>query len=1248
MAIATSPDVLGDVRRIVQSTIRIDAQRLDIDAEFPDLGIDSIIAMELMENLSSHFGIAFTPAQFLNVNSVRELAAYIEANFSLGERVPAMAPAAAAPTAIHVEAPVAAPAAGDSLHALLDSVKRRYAIDLTDRRWDSIEQIADEMVDHHLERWLQREDVAQALHADAPAAAAAPPRSGDVAIVGLSCRFPDAPDAATFWNNLIEGKSSIREIPASRWDWRECYSEQGGPGKTVSKWGALIEDVDCFDPGFFRLSQDEARLIDPQERLLMQESYRALQDAGIDPRTLAGSDTGVFVGYEYAEYEQYLRRNLQRIPGLVCSSSSPSYYLANRLSFLFDLRGPSESINVNCASSAVAIHRAYQSLVNGESELAIAGAACLHLFADDYVTATQYGLLSPDGSCAVFDNRANGFTRGEGVAAVVLKRLDRAVADGDRIYGVIKASQQSNRGRAGSLSDVRLDAVSEVIDRCYRKAGIAPNQVDYIELNGYAKKWADSFEFEGIKQVFAGAGRAAGKHCALGSLKGNIGHLEPVNGIAGLIKLALSMRHKTFAPTITRRTPSSFIDLDSNAHPLYLAERAIAFDDLRAQPRAPVRAGLSSFADSGVNVHLLIEEYLEPAAAPQADAAPGLFVLSARDARGLSAYAASFLEFLRATPQASFEDLIYTLQTGREAMSHRLAIVASSRQELADKLGLFLSAGPRLERHDIFHADLDGAQPQPLADLITQDMSRGQLQASLRSGQWPPIARLWVHGVDMPWALVWQGRAARKTSLPGYPFARERYWMELEQGGDASAPAVAAAAMPVAPSVDADATDAVASSPRWRFQRLESGAIDTGAAMAPAVKLEAFVRQHIAQRTQRRFDAVDTQANFIELGLDSMAIAELITALGELLRITLPPTLVFKYPEPQRLAAYLAQAYPDRAGQVIAIACEPDAAEVLGSQAPAVALSQASAGSADVLIPIQPKGEAPALFLLPGADGSMLSLKLLCQALGEAQPLYGFDAAGLDGIGALADSVEAAAAINLAAMRAVRPHGPYRLLGYSNGGVVAFEMARRLIEQGERVESLILLDSLCPSQRRESEVELIAQVFAHLLASLGGRLELDAAALQAMPEHARAEHLYGLIAAQGLSLSRDYFLATYRVATASERMCRGYRLPRLPAGVAVSLIRASHAYPRAPADYGWNAQLSAPLRVVEVAADHYTVIEAGAAAAVARAIGECLEPAQAAAQSVQPPAAQAARAAKPVATLKRNKRAGERIGLTAD
>ncbi|NJL18284.1 MAG: hypothetical protein HC938_15080, partial [Nitrospira sp.] len=426
-AVLENRDFLSAVRKTVASLMKMPAEQLEADAHFESLGIDSIVGMELIVRLSKEFSVPITPAQFAQVGTIRELAGHIEASAGSAGGT-GRAEAAARPVSPPVSAlpklerrPVAyPPERSRQLRKQQDDERDRgvrayicqkYSIDSSAIRFGSISEIVDYLVSNHyqeLRRYYggspeSRASAAepQRLVANAERVEESDPASGhDIAIVGISCRFPDAPSHSVFWANLMARKSSIREIPDSRWRWQECYSESIGPGKTISRWGALVDDIDCFDADFFKVSPEEAQGMDPQERLLCQEVYRAIQDAGINIETLAGSDTGVFVGYEYAEYEHHFRAHADRFPERMrYSSASPTYYLANRISYAFDLCGPSEAINVNCAASAVAINRAYYSLANRESSLAVAAGVSLNLFAGDYIAETQYGLLSPDGTC---------------------------------------------------------------------------------------------------------------------------------------------------------------------------------------------------------------------------------------------------------------------------------------------------------------------------------------------------------------------------------------------------------------------------------------------------------------------------------------------------------------------------------------------------------------------------------------------------------------------------------------------------------------------------------------------------------------------------------------------------------------------------------------------------------------------------------------------------------------------------------
>lgn len=1218
-------DVLSGVIKLIEATLKVPADKVDIDANFETFGVNSLIVMELMENIEKQFEVTLTPAQFSNVSTVRGLAELLEklTQKSAGEtqRTPSAAPEPRRPdppaaTAANVEPVASAQSAPGkppskqspaSPQRILDYIRREYAVDLSHRKFDAVDEIIEALASEHADAVMRRYGLIGALdHAPNPDAAGR--RRTEIAIVGMSCRLPDAVDHRAFWDNLLAGKNSMREIPASRWRWEDHFADAIVPGKTVSKWGALLDDVDCFDAEFFNIPASEAMTMDPQQRLLLQETYRAVEDAGMDMRKLAGSNTGVFVGYEYSEYEHHLRKlnNKDFKSGPLFSSSSPTYYLANRLSFTFDFRGPSESINVNCASSAVAINRACYSLINGESDVAIAGGVSLNLFADDYVASSQYGVLSANGTSGVFDDDANGFTRGEGAAALVLKRLEDAERDNDRIYAVIKACHQNYRGAARNISEIKYESIADALSKCYEKAGVDVEAVSYIEVDGYATKWGDSFEYEGVKGAFANSSLKQ-KHCALGSLKGNIGNVESVSGAANVIKVALSLFHKKFPATVSKKKINSFIDIDNPSHPLYIADSQIAFEDIRKDAAAPIRAGVNSFADSGVNVHILLEEYM--AGAPVASVEPPskqLFVLSAKNGKRLENYVADYVEFL-SKPAAgdAFADFIYTAQTGREALSERLAIVASSREELLEKLLLVKKTGIRdrlgLESKDIYHGRSNPADKNSLASLITAEMAYTQLAESMRTLQWRQAALLWVNGVSVPWETVWRDRPVRRASLPAYPFAKERYWVDVEVKAPVESVAVIRPVLAEAQPVD------TAPALEWWFYVPSAGS--TGAvgavAMSRVEKIELFLKQEIARQLKSPIEEIPADRNFIDLGMNSIGVADLIIKTDKLLQANLSPSVLFKHPDIGSLAQYLAQTYAEALDALIVSHNKPAAGDVEGegaSRRSNVGAARRDPTPQDILVPLQTKGDRTPLFAVPGAGGGALSLQQLSHALGGRQPFYCLEAVGLDGVHPPMASIEEIAQFNIRALRSVQSKGPYRVLGYSNGGVVAFEMARRLVEQEQESASLILLDSLCPLLPGKDPVQEMVDVFKHFVASLGGVSDLSVKKLRETPESERSAYLYDSVVGLGFEAPREQFIATFNAATASERACRAYRPSKLSAALDATLFRADAGYPDAPEDYGWNQLLAQPLRTYAIKADHFSIIDKHPLKDVARRI----------------------------------------------
>jgi thioesterase domain-containing protein/3-oxoacyl-(acyl-carrier-protein) synthase/acyl carrier protein len=1201
----TEHQVIDSVKRTIEATLKIPFDRIDEEAEFRSFGMDSIIAMEVISKLSKAFSVQMSPAEFAQVSTVRELANKISS--SCGDRLeeagtasdqadgPAAATApprpgtvraaAGRPVTGHRHARSSNDAHSKAIARMVDKVRQKYSIDL-DGPFSSVNEILDRLVSEHSDQLVEfyggelgpiKGQLATPARNRGRGAGklGSAARSLDVAIVGVACRFPDADDAGQFWTNLLEGKGSIRQVPSSRWSTQEHDSE-AAEGKSPTRWAALLEGIDRFDPAFFNMPRALANLIDPQERLLLQEVYRAMQDACLDPKALAGSNTGLFVGYEYLEYEQQIRRgqidgSIRGLPPL--TSASLNYYLANRLSYIFDFRGPSESINVNCASSAVAINRAHASLVLGECDLAVAGGVSLNIFGDDHAALSQQGYLSPTGTCAVLDDDANGYTRGEGVGVVLLKRLADAERDNDRIYAVIKACRQNNRGHAGTISTIDHRSITSVIRDCHAMASVPAESVKYIELNGYATRWADAFEFEGIKNAFAEDATGM-KHCAIGSLKGNIGHLEPASGVAAVIKLALAMYNKVFPPTTSIRRLNEFIQLDDSSHPLFLADKPIAFDSLRSAAQERVRAGINSFADSGTNVHILLEEY--SAAAGQRtefeSGEPELFVLSARNPQALQASVEQFAAFLEDQGnRLSFADLIYSSQVGRESMECRLGVVASNTRELADKLQRLgrsgLDAASTMQHYGIYCPrvlDPDTAHGS-LHQLISRSVTDLQLRHSLKSRQWHEVALLWTNGMDLSWHLIWKDRPARPTSLPGYPFARERCWIDR---------------------IEADGLDQLGAGKASMTARRQSqpGPATVVPVEGPAADAVARIWSRVLGIDTAQ---LDTGRSFFELGGDSRSGLRLLSEINQQFGAALSPADLFGSPSIVDMASKL-------------------------EQRPVQSLVQyARSARQGLLVPIQSKGTKRPVFGLPGAGGSVLCLQALSEALGKNQPFYGLQSVGIDGSGPPLRSIERMAEAAIGAARRVQAEGPYHLIGYSNGGVVAFEMAQRLMASGDEVLSLIMVDSVSPLQRINNVIEEMVKVCNDLLRVLGSDRQLGVDEFEQIDPDLLMDHLHDVLTSEGFELSKQQFATSFNVIMASDNACRIYRPPACDGKVQAHLFRAASGYPELPQDYGWGELLPRGLKVHEIQADHLTIITGDPIKKIAQRVGRILRQSEA-------------------------------------
>ncbi len=511
-----------------------------------------------------------------------------------------------------------------------------------------------------------------------------------VAIVGIGCRFPGGVTGpASFWKLLAEGGDAITEIPADRIDLGHYYDPRPAtPGRMATRWGGFVDGLDRFDAEFFGVSPREAERMDPQQRLLLECAWEGLEDAGIDPTRLDGSNTAVFVGQWVSDFESRLFADPENIDFLMTTGSG-RYALAGRLSYLLGLRGPSLSLDSACSSSLAAVHLAARAIQNGESDLALAGGVNLILQPHISIAYSQSRMMAPDGRCKFGDADGDGYVRSEGAGLVVLKPLARAQADGDRIYAVLRGSAVNNDGRSsGVMGRPSRVGHEEMLRTAYRDAGLPASRVSYVEAHGTGTRAGDPVEIDALAKVL-GEGREAGSVCLMGSVKTNIGHTEGAAGVAGLIKASLALHHQRIPASLHCKTLNPAVAWSSM--PMAIAREA------QAWPRgaAPRFAGVNSFGIGGTNAHAVLEEAPDarPDARPGASApatAPArstaLLVLSARAEPALRALAARYADRLESARDDEVAAICWNAATRRAALEYRAAFVAGGRKQLIEAL----------------------------------------------------------------------------------------------------------------------------------------------------------------------------------------------------------------------------------------------------------------------------------------------------------------------------------------------------------------------------------------------------------------------------------------------------------------------------------------------------------------------------------------------------------------------------------
>ncbi|MFD2408223.1 SDR family NAD(P)-dependent oxidoreductase [Azorhizophilus paspali] len=596
-----------------------------------------------------------------------------------------------------------------------------------------------------------------------------------IAIIGISGRFPGARNTDELWRLLVEGRDMVSEIPADRYDWRDYYGDpREDPGKTTCIWMGSVPGIGEFDPMFFEISPREAKTLDPRQRLLLQESWNALEDAGVGPRHLEAQRIGMFVGVEEGDF--------QRLASEESLTSGHNGILASRLAYFLNLTGPTMAINTACSSALVALHQAALSLRNNECEMAIVAGVNLIFSPDAFIGMTQAGMLSPDGKCFTFDRRANGMVPGEAVCCVVLKALAWAEAEGDRIYGVLRGSGINYDGKTNGITAPSGVSQQRLLEDVYRRAGINTETVEYIVTHGTGTQLGDPVEINALNDAFRGNKPG---HCALTSTKTNFGHTFAASGLVSVISLLLAFRHETIPASLHCEQENDYIRWRQS--PFYVNKTNKAWP--RAGRDSERLGAVSAFGMSGTNAHVVLESY-----SCEGDSSPFrrpcyLLVLSAKTAEALRE---KVEQLSAALEQGGYRDnqlpsISYTLLEGRHQFRHRLALVAADLEEALYSLQQYL-AGER--RPNLFAGKVDrefSAQKTTgryINQLLDDSCNAGEGEIrELLFG----LADFYRQGYDIDgrrlFVAAQQGAhvVPSRLPLPGYPFAREHHWPEIRR-----------------------------------------------------------------------------------------------------------------------------------------------------------------------------------------------------------------------------------------------------------------------------------------------------------------------------------------------------------------------------------------------------------------------------------------------------------------------------------
>lgn len=588
-----------DFLKIVSDILKLNIEDIDLNKNLSEYGFDSISFTDLASKINDNYDLNITPAIFFGYSYLDEMVKAIlaEHNEHIGE--------------FYKDCKESS----NELNGYLQS-ERDNTLNL---------------VDYNEEKNYTTNDLKEDNYEP-------------IAIIGMYGTMPQSENLDEFWHHVKENHDLVTEIPKDRWDWEEYFGDPHiQENKTNVKWGAFMNRVDEFDPTFFRIAGYDSELMDPQERMVLQTIWHTMEDAGYSSQALSDTDTGVFIGISSADYKELLLEH--HVPTMLTQT-----FISNRVSYILNLHGPSEPVDTACSSSIVAIHKAIEAIHKRQCKMAFAGGINIMLTPNLYITESKTNMLSMDGKCKTFDESANGYVRGEGIATFLLKPLKDAIKDKDHIYGVIKGSAINHGGRASNIFAPNAKAQSEVIIKAWEEANIDPTTISYIEAHGTGTSLGDPIEIEGIKRAYQymcdkfDCKLDKNHKIGIGSVKTNIGHLEAASGAAGLVKILYALKEHLLPNTLHFQKLNPFIKFEGTPFEVVNGNRDWMNEKDSEGKLIPRRAALSSFGVGGINAHIVIEEYINPKSLTEND--EELIILSAKDSARLFDYVDEFYQYL--------------------------------------------------------------------------------------------------------------------------------------------------------------------------------------------------------------------------------------------------------------------------------------------------------------------------------------------------------------------------------------------------------------------------------------------------------------------------------------------------------------------------------------------------------------------------------------------------------------------------